>query len=80
VDHRTILDAVARVSRSGTAVTALSIAADLHIDDEELLEDVGDALTELVDGGQLVRVETRAVIAGRPAPFATVTYSLPPDG
>jgi hypothetical protein len=80
VDHGTILDAARRVSASGAPVTALSIAADLQIDDPELLEDIGDAIAELVDIGRLVRVESRAVIAGQPAPFPTVTYSLPAPG
>jgi hypothetical protein len=74
VDHRTILDAASRLVAAGTPVTALSLAADLGVDDEELLEDIGDAVEELVDAGRLRRVETRGMIAGKPAPFPTITY------
>jgi hypothetical protein len=74
VDHQTILDAVDRVRLAGTPVTALSIAAHLGVDDEEVLEDIGDAIGELVESGRLRRVETRPTIAGAPAPFPTVTF------
>jgi hypothetical protein len=78
VDHRTILDAVDRVAATRTPVTALTIAADLGVDDEEVLEDIGDALAELVEAGRLVRVETRTTVAGRPSPFPTITYAPAP--
>jgi hypothetical protein len=76
VDHRTILDAVGRLDAAATPVTALTIAVELGVDDEELLEDIGDAVDELVEAGRLRRVETRATIAGEPAPFPTITYEL----
>ena len=77
MDHRTILDAVARVAATGAPVTALTLAAELGVDDEEVLEDIGDALTELVETGQLVLVETWPMVAGVRAPFPAVTYSVP---
>jgi hypothetical protein len=79
VDHRTILGAVARVAAAEQPVTALTVAAELGVDDEELLEDIGDALAELVESQQLVLVETWPTVAGVRAPFPTVTYSVPPE-
>jgi hypothetical protein len=77
VDHRTILDAVSRLRTAGTTVTYLTIAAELGVDDEEVLEDIGDAVDELVSSGRLRRVETTAVIGGKPAPFPTVSFEVP---
>jgi hypothetical protein len=74
VDHQTILDAVHRVRSTGSAVTVLAVAAELGVGDEELLEDIGDAVEELVEDGRLRRVETRTSIGGKPAPFPTITY------
>jgi hypothetical protein len=74
VDHGTILDTVTQLRSAGTPVTSLSIAAALGVDDPELLEDIGDAVEELVEAGRLVRVETPTIIGGKPAPFPTITY------
>jgi hypothetical protein len=74
VDHGTILGAVGRLRDRGTPVTALAIASELGVDDPELLEDIGDAVDELVSAGRLRRVETRTTVAGRPAPFPSVTF------
>ena len=76
MDHQTILDTAARLREAGTAVTVLALAGELGVHDEELLEDMGDAVEELVDAGRLRRVETRGTVAGKAAPFPTITYEL----
>lgn len=80
MDHRTILEAVERVRASGGAATALTVARELGVDDEEVLEDIGDALQELVEGGRLRRVETYSTVAGVRAPFPTITFEPTDDG
>lgn len=80
MDHRTILGAVERVRASGDPATALSIARELGVDDEELLEDIGEALQDLVDSGRLRRVETYRTVAGVRAPFPTVSFEPADDG